>query len=216
MFLKVLAIFLICVIPTLSLTFTIEPKRKTCFYEQLEASTNAHVDFQVVKGGDLMVSFRITDPIGRNTYTKIQFSTGTYNFRTNTQGIYSFCFDNSRSSFHQKEVTFNFESHKAGELKKKVEKSDFANYTDKKGEISGKQAAIELAGFLELLGEKVTEVHTLQTYLKAREKANRDTTESTNSRILWWSLFSTLLIVVGSITQIYYLKSIFMKRRSRI
>eukprot|EP00474_Spongospora_subterranea_P008621 CRZ09079.1 hypothetical protein [Spongospora subterranea] len=50
-------------------------------------------------------------------------------------------------------------------------------------------------------------------FQRAREAAFRNTSESTNSRVAWWSLFTTGLIVALSIAQVVILKSFFKKKK---
>ena len=52
-----------------------------------------------------------------------------------------------------------------------------------------------------------------QQYIITRERVHRDTAESTNSRVVWWSIFQ--LLVLGGVCywQIYYLKHFFEVKR---
>jgi len=48
-----------------------------------------------------------------------------------------------------------------------------------------------------------------QAYAISREDMHRNTAESTNSRIVWWTLAEVLCLILLSIFQVYYLKSFF-------
>ncbi|KAG5353169.1 p24 complex component [Termitomyces sp. Mn162] len=52
-----------------------------------------------------------------------------------------------------------------------------------------------------------------QEYIVVRERTHRNTAESTNSRVKWWSILQAVVLfsVVG--WQIYYLKSFFEVKR---
>jgi len=52
-----------------------------------------------------------------------------------------------------------------------------------------------------------------QTYLKNREIATRDTSESTNTRVLWSSLFEALALAAVSVFQVYSIKRFFEVKR---
>jgi hypothetical protein len=52
-----------------------------------------------------------------------------------------------------------------------------------------------------------------QEYIVIRERTHRDTAESTNSRVVWWSLFQTGMLVAVCAFQVYYLRSFFEVKR---
>jgi hypothetical protein len=52
-----------------------------------------------------------------------------------------------------------------------------------------------------------------QTFQRHREAGFRNTSESTNARVAWWSLFTTALVVGLGIWQVLYLKSFFKKKK---
>ncbi|KAJ3432356.1 opossum [Anaeramoeba flamelloides] len=204
-------VFLLCLIFTIkvnAISLTIEPHKSVCFYENMKKRTRVHTDFQVLKGGKLDISFSTHDPRGRQIYSVNQKTTGNHNFVSKIEGEYAFCFDNTFSTVSAKEVTFNFKAHGRGTFARfSTAKDDSQTGASTHKEIG------KLTGTLENLSENIEEVRELQMYLKAREIAHRNTTESTNSRILWWSLFATFLIVAASLAQITYLRNIFAKTR---
>jgi hypothetical protein len=51
-------------------------------------------------------------------------------------------------------------------------------------------------------------------YQKQREEEHRDTSESTNARVMWWSILQTVLLTASGLFQIYHLKR-FLHRRIR-
>ena len=65
------------------------------------------------------------------------------------------------------------------------------------------------------LAEGVKKVYDELDYLKIRERTHRDTNESTNSRIAWWSVLEYALLIGMGIGQLYYVKSLFVNQASR-
>ena len=63
------------------------------------------------------------------------------------------------------------------------------------------------------LAEGVKQVTDELDYLKIRERAHRDTNESTNSRIAWWSLFEYAVLIGMGTGQLYMLQSFFENKR---
>lgn len=59
------------------------------------------------------------------------------------------------------------------------------------------------------LAENVQSVKHEQAYIVIRERIHRNTAESTNARVKWWSLFQMGVVAANSIFQIYYLKRFF-------
>lgn len=59
---------------------------------------------------------------------------------------------------------------------------------------------------IRLLSNGLTAVKDEQEYIVVREKRHRNTAESTNSRVKWWSVVQAIVLfsVVG--WQVYYLK----------
>lgn len=56
---------------------------------------------------------------------------------------------------------------------------------------------------------KVYELMDHQDFAITRETVHRGTTESTNSRVLWWSVAQVSVLITLSVVQMYYLKSFF-------
>jgi hypothetical protein len=49
--------------------------------------------------------------------------------------------------------------------------------------------------------------------MKTRERAHRDTSESTNTRVQWYSIIESVLLVGMSMWQIHYLRRLFEVKR---
>ena len=45
-----------------------------------------------------------------------------------------------------------------------------------------------------------------QEYIVIRERVHRNTAESTNSRVKWWSIFQAVVLLAVCAWQVYYLK----------
>eukprot|EP00003_Mantamonas_plastica_P010289 TRINITY_DN1971_c0_g1_i1.p3 TRINITY_DN1971_c0_g1~~TRINITY_DN1971_c0_g1_i1.p3 ORF type:complete len:104 (-),score=28.40 TRINITY_DN1971_c0_g1_i1:243-554(-) len=58
------------------------------------------------------------------------------------------------------------------------------------------------------LSDGLASIQAEQKYMHARESVHRNTTESTNTRILWWSFFEAVVLIAISLGQIIYLRRI--------
>lgn len=59
------------------------------------------------------------------------------------------------------------------------------------------------------LAENIQAVKNEQAYIVIRERIHRNTAESTNARVKWWSIFQILVVAANSVFQIFYLKNFF-------
>ena len=60
-----------------------------------------------------------------------------------------------------------------------------------------------------LMAELVSQVKDEQGYIVMRERIHRNTAESTNSRIKWWSIFQLMVLICQGVFQVWWLKRFF-------
>jgi len=63
------------------------------------------------------------------------------------------------------------------------------------------------------LNDEAAEIIKEQQYLKERERGARDESESVNSKVMWWSLAETVLLVCSGFWQIRHLKAFFKQKK---
>ena len=66
---------------------------------------------------------------------------------------------------------------------------------------------------LKKLEGEVQEVMDEMVYMRHREESMRNTNESTNARVLWFSVFSVAVLVTTAAWQIYHLKHYFKRKK---
>ncbi|XP_010844944.1 PREDICTED: transmembrane emp24 domain-containing protein 9-like [Bison bison bison] len=66
---------------------------------------------------------------------------------------------------------------------------------------------------IQQLVEQVEKIQKEQEYQRRREEHFRQTSESTNQRVLWWSILQTLILVATGIWQMQHLKSFFKAKK---
>lgn len=59
------------------------------------------------------------------------------------------------------------------------------------------------------LSDELAQVKDEQSYIIVRERTHRNTAESTNSRVKWWSLFQLAVLIANGIFQVWWLKRFF-------
>ena len=60
-----------------------------------------------------------------------------------------------------------------------------------------------------ILSELVAQVKDEQSYIVVRERVHRNTAESTNARVKWWSLIQLLILIGEGIFQVWWIKRFF-------
>lgn len=170
------------------------PWQKSCFFEDMKKGDELAVSFQVGNrdpnsADQPDVDFWITGPHNNRLYTLTRVADGDASIQIETPGQYEYCFSNEYTNIGTKDVTF----HVHGVV-----------YVDPD------DAAREPLDYeVRSLSHLVQEVKNEQAYIVIRERVHRNTAESTNSRVKWWSVFQLLVVAANSLFQIYYLKRFF-------
>ncbi|KAK9475295.1 emp24/gp25L/p24 family/GOLD-domain-containing protein [Dipodascopsis tothii] len=171
------------------------PQGRECFFEDLRREDTMTVTYQVGdhegegSSGQLGVDFWISDP--RNTVLKADKNEnhGEFTFHAQHSGRYTYCFSNEASGMVTKEVAFNVHG---------------VVYVD-----ASEAQPDPIENEIRTLATLVQQIKDEQEYLLVRERVHRNTAESTNSRVKWWSLFQLGVVAGTGIFQVYYLKRFF-------
>ena len=59
------------------------------------------------------------------------------------------------------------------------------------------------------MSDLVAQVKDEQSYIIVRERVHRNTAESTNARIKWWSIFQLMVLIGQGFFQVWWLKRFF-------
>ncbi|KIM83754.1 hypothetical protein PILCRDRAFT_68911 [Piloderma croceum F 1598] len=167
--------------------------KKECFFEDLHVNDKMTVTYQVGGGGHLDIDFWLADPDNKALAKQIKQSTGTASVTAEMDGRHEYCFSNMMSAISDKIISFNVHG---------------VIYV---GEDADVVAPVERE--IRSLANGLTAVKDEQEYIVVREKIHRNTAESTNTRVKWWSILQAgvLFAVVG--WQVMYLKSFFEVKR---
>ncbi|KAJ7276134.1 supernatant protein factor C-terminal domain-containing protein [Mycena haematopus] len=171
----------------------VDAGKKECFFEDLHQHDKMTVTYQVGGGGHLDIDFWLADPDNRLLGKQIRQSTGTLSITAEKDGRYEYCFSNQMSAIADKIVSFNVHG---------------IIYV---GEDADVVAPIERE--IRTLASGLQSVKDEQEYIVVRERTHRNTAESTNSRVKWWSVLQAIVLFLVVGWQIYYLKSFFEVKR---
>jgi len=185
--------FLVFIIfPCYSHLVEVPAGKKECFFEDLHVNDKMTVTYQVGGGGHLDIDFWLSDPDMQAMQKQLKQSQGTVSITAKKDGRHEYCFSNQMSSIADKIVSFNVHG---------------VIYVDEDEIVAPIEREIRL------LAHGLTAVKDEQEYIVVRERTHRNTAESTNSRVKWWSILQALVLFSVVAWQIYYLKSFFEVKR---
>eukprot|EP00756_Hemistasia_phaeocysticola_P041706 Hpha_TRINITY_DN16930_c1_g5::TRINITY_DN16930_c1_g5_i1::g.53602::m.53602/K20347/TMED2, EMP24; p24 family protein beta-1 len=170
-----------------ALTLKVAGRGEECVELFAEKEQQVIFSFQVIAGGELDLDAVVKGPSGQELRKWERQSEGRLHWKAEQEGAYTACLSNMMARWTPKWVSFYFSlGHSPNAAK--LEHLDPIEKT-----------IIQLT---EGLGELQEE----QKELRAVERVHRDTIEATNERILRWSAFEAVVLVVVGLFQMYYLK----------
>jgi len=165
---------------------------KECFFEDLHKNDQMTVTYQVGGGGYLDIDFWLTDPDDLVLGKHIRQSTGSLSVTAVKDGRHELCFSNQMSAVTDKKVSFNVHG---------------VIY------VSGDDVVAPVEREIRSLANGLLTVKDEQEYIVVRERTHRNTAESTNARVKWWSVLQAIVLFSVVAWQVYYLKSFFEVKR---
>ncbi|CCH44451.1 putative membrane protein [Wickerhamomyces ciferrii] len=186
-----------------ALTFVLRAEEHSCFYIFTDKpKTNVGYYFAVQSGGSFDIDYTIKAPDGKVIVNEEKQRQGDWVFNAEVPGEYEFCFSNGMSTFAEKVV--DFEINLENDFKASLPKS-------------GKQPiAVEgIDNTIENLDNKINGLLKSLQYYKTRNNRNQSTVKSTESRILWFSIYEVALIVGMAILQVVVVQLSFKDSRKQ-
>ncbi|SMQ46462.1 unnamed protein product [Zymoseptoria tritici ST99CH_1A5] len=167
---------------------------RECFHESLHKDDQMIVTFQVGDrefggSGNLDIDFWLQDPNNQIIFNQHTVSSGDHSLTAKVDGKYEYCFSNEHWSANTKEVSFNV--HGVVYVPE--------NEADKD----------PLEKEIREMSELMAQVKDEQNYITLRERTHRNTAESTNARVKWWSLLQLGVLAGEGIFQVWWLKRFF-------
>eukprot|EP00920_Eleutheroschizon_duboscqi_P019086 GHVT01045243.1.p1 GENE.GHVT01045243.1~~GHVT01045243.1.p1 ORF type:complete len:216 (+),score=48.22 GHVT01045243.1:638-1285(+) len=175
-------------------SYDLAPNARDCFYTDAQPSEIVAGSYETFLGDEAL---RVSVESTKTPVQVLYQSTGEAdNFKVEVKeaGAYALCFRNLLS--YEQIVTFNV----------RVLKHDQDHRLE---DLATQDDSNRIVIMAEDLLAKVGEVRDQQSHAVARESFHRDTTESTNSRVLWWTLLQLATLVALSAFQLYYMRSFF-------
>jgi len=185
-----------------SIMFHLEPNGKKCLREEIHKDVLVTGEFDVTEIPGQKVDLMITDTTGHHLVSRENVDkSGKFAFTTDKYDMFSLCFhsvvpSNMRGGRHEVFL----------QTKHGVEAK---NYEDMGDAAKLKPLEVELKR-LEDLSESIVKDFN---YMRQREEEMRDTNESTNSRVLYFSIFSMCCLLGLATWQVLYLRKYFKSKK---
>ncbi|WKY09238.1 hypothetical protein Q1695_001975 [Nippostrongylus brasiliensis] len=194
-----------------ALYFHIAETEKKCFIEEIPDETMVIGNYKVqlfdpnTKGyGDypnIGMHVEVKDPEDKVILSKLYTSEGKFTFTSHLPGEHVIClYSNSTAWFSGAQLRVHL-SIQAGEHAQDYE------------QIATKDKLNELQLRIRQLLDQVEQITKEQNYQRYREERFRQTSESTNQRVLWWSVGQTLVLVLTGAWQMRHLKGFFEAKK---
>lgn len=181
------------------ITFELEDRSIQCFFNTLKKGTEYYLDFQVLAGGNYDIDFTLFGPDRRiiKNFQRASYESITLN--DTVDGDYKACFGNAFSAMTHKVIYFSW--YNASEMETMYGSqvgpdTMFASTTRKIG--------------LDLYNISATQqrermIHTISYNFGLQ----------LNSRVLYWSIGHSLLVILVGIGQVFLLRSFFSTPTAR-
>jgi hypothetical protein len=134
-------------------------------------------------------------------------SNGDHSFTAQHDGKYIYCFSNDHWSATSKDVSFNV--HGIVYVPEAEAPSDPLEAEGMRYPFKTIVRTLTSALIVRQLSELLSQVKDEQSYIVVRERTHRNTAESTNGRVKWWSIFQMGVLIGEGIFQVWWLKRFF-------
>ncbi|XP_060740612.1 transmembrane emp24 domain-containing protein 9-like [Tachysurus vachellii] len=197
-----------------ALYFHIGETEKKCFIEEIPDETMIIGNYRTQLYDKQSESYmpatpglgmfvEVKDPDEKVILSRQYGSEGRFTFTSHTPGEHQICLHSNSSKF----------SLFAGGMLRVHLDIQVGEHANNYAEIAAKDKLTELQLRVRQLVEQVDQIQKEQNYQRYREERFRQTSESTNQRVLWWSIVQTLILVAIGFWQMRHLKSFFEAKK---
>eukprot|EP01132_Coremiostelium_polycephalum_P002721 gene2721-3378_t len=150
----------------------------------------------------LTLTVKVFDPEKKEFLTQTMGREGRFSFTTLIGGEYQVCVSTNSSRWFGPSVK--------SRLYLEIDSGAGANDYE---EIAKTEHLTNIEITLRRLNDRVNQIRKEQSYQRNREVVFRNTSESTNSRVMWWSLLQVVVLVLSGVWQMKHLRSFFKAKK---
>ncbi|KAG0168017.1 hypothetical protein DFQ28_005912 [Apophysomyces sp. BC1034] len=190
-----------------ALTYTVAAQENICFYVWADTpQKKVGFYFAVQSGGAFDIDFSVRDPRNQVILDGERERQGDYVFTANFAGEYSFCFSNDMSTIAEKLVDFEIT----------LENEVRPNFQNQGSGAEPPKSLSAMEESLFRLSGSLTNVARTQKRFRTRDNRNSSTMTSTESRIFWFSILESALIVVMAGIQVFVVRNFFNVKKGGV
>ncbi|XP_050295413.1 transmembrane emp24 domain-containing protein bai [Anthonomus grandis grandis] len=183
------------------ISFNLEPNTRKCLKEELQGNVPVIGEFEVSEQPGQKIDYIVTDSKGHILSQRPDISKGKFSFNTETYDMFEICFI-SHVPQTQKGITQLVTVN----MKHGVETKNYETLGDA---ANLKPVEVELKRLEDLSNAIVQDF----AFMRKREEEMRDTNESTNNRVLYFSIFSICILLGLAVWQVLYLRRYFKAKK---
>ncbi|KAK0408245.1 hypothetical protein QR680_003853 [Steinernema hermaphroditum] len=194
-----------------ALYFHIAETERKCFIEEIPEETMVIGNYKVQlfdpntkqygEFPSIGMHVEVKDPEEKVILSKLYTSEGRFTFTSHTPGEHLIClYSNSTAWFGGNQLRVHLDIN-VGEHAQDYEK------------VAARDKLNELQLRVRQLLDQVEQITKEQNYQRYREERFRQTSESTNSRVLWWAVAQIAILVVTGFWQMRHLKGFFEAKK---
>ncbi|PWN35062.1 uncharacterized protein FA14DRAFT_133029 [Meira miltonrushii] len=184
-----------------ALTTSVDPHTRACFYAWVDkAGEKVGFYFAVQSGGSFDIEYSVLDPHEKIVVTGVKERQADLVFTGNSVGEYSFCFENSMSSFAVKIIDFDITVESEPRLTLPVSAAAL---------LSEHSAPLEES--ISKVDSQLTQITRMQRYFRTWENRGFATVRQTLSKITWYSIIDMLVMIGVAVAQVYIVRYLFDK-----
>lgn len=194
------------------LYFHIGETERKCFVEEIPDDTVVTGKYKVQiydrNTNDFLPStpgigmhVEVRDPDDKVLMSRVYSADGQFTFQSHTPGEHVVCLMSNSSQWFG-----------GGQLRIHLDIQVGEHAVDY-GKIADKEHFTQLEIRMRQLLEQVEQITKEQNYQRYREERFRQTSESTNQRVLWWSVAQTCILLLTGFWQMRHLKSFFEAKK---
>uniref|UniRef100_A0AAZ3S7J8 GOLD domain-containing protein n=1 Tax=Oncorhynchus tshawytscha TaxID=74940 RepID=A0AAZ3S7J8_ONCTS len=178
-----------------SISFFLPVNSRKCLREEIHKDVLVTGEYDINDESNTKTNLKITDSSGHILYLKEDATKGKFAFTTEDYDMFEVCFE-SKSPMGTGRVPDQLVNL---DMKHGVEAKNYEEI-----------AKVEKLKPLEDLSESIVNDFA---YMKRREEEMRDTNESTNTRVLYFSIFSMCCLIGLATWQVFYLRRFFKAKK---
>ncbi|CAF2389777.1 unnamed protein product [Rotaria sp. Silwood2] len=210
-FILIISLFQLITI-SYSLYFHIGETERKCFIEEIPDETLVIGKYKVELFDENTKTYlpstpgigmhvEVKDPDDKIVLSKLYTNEGRFTFTSHIPGEHIICiYSNSSAWFSKQQLRVHLDI-------------DIGEHAIDYQQVGTREKLTELQLRVRQLLDQVQQITKEQNYQRYREERFRATSESTNQRVLWWSLAQLIVLVIAGFWQMRHLKGFFEAKK---